>query len=63
MAQATIWLNVKSGADKRKTIWKGHTLCESIYTTHSDGRILEMVKRLPGIKNVGKEDGGVTIKG
>ena len=39
---------------KKKKIWKGHVLYDSIYKTFSDGRILEMEKRLPGIKNVGK---------
>ena len=54
MIHATIWLSVNSGVDKKKKIWKGHVLYDSIYKTFSDGRILEMEKRLPGIKNVGK---------
>ena len=45
--------------NKKKTISKGHILCDSIYKIYSNGRILEMEKRLPQIKNVGKEGGGV----
>lgn len=48
---------------KTKNFSKGHVLYDSIYKTYSDGRILEMEKRLPGIKNVGEEGGGVIIKG
>lgn len=48
---------------KKKKISKGHVLYDSIHKTYSDGRILEIEKRLPGIKNVGEEGGGVIIKG
>lgn len=62
MIHATIWLSVKSRVVKKK-ISKGHVLYDFIYKTYSDGRILEMEKRLPGIKNVGEEGGGVIMKG